>query len=149
LADQLVVDASVAVKWYLLEEDDADRAESLLDAFDRGGVELIAPYHIRYEVASVVTSASLGRQPRLSREQATLAVAEFLSLGITTIVDLDLIPDAFALVHLHGCAFYDALYLALAQRLELPFVTADRKLLRRIDHLPGVLPLSDFPTPNA
>jgi predicted nucleic acid-binding protein len=142
----LVVDASVAVKWHLPDEDDADRALLLLDAFQRGLTDLLAPYHIRYEVGSAITVATLGRRPRLSRQSGELATAEFLALRLRTYTDRNLIPTAFALVHAHGCAFYDALYLALAQRLGIPFITADCRFHQRLGHLPDVIWLTDYPS---
>ncbi len=54
-----------------------------------------------------------------------------------------------ALAHQHGCAFCDALYLALAQRLGIPFITADRRLHQRIGHLPDVVWLADDVSPPA
>jgi len=45
---------------------------------------------------------------------------------------------------LHGCALYDALYLALSQRLAIPFITADGKLYRMIRHLPYVVWIGDY-----
>ncbi len=56
----------------------------------------------------------------------------------------DLIPAAYALVHQHGIAFYDALYLALALQLDVPFITADRRLYQRIAQLPLVVWLGDY-----
>jgi predicted nucleic acid-binding protein len=149
VAGAFVVDASVAVKWHLPDEDDADIAFSLLDQYEQGDVDLLAPYHIRYEVGSAITVATLGRAPRLSRVEGELAIAEFLALHIETRTDEVLIPAAHALVHQHGCAFYDALYLALADRTGLPFITADRRLHQRIGHLPNVVWLGDYVAPSA
>lgn len=47
--------------------------------------------------------------------------------------------------HRYGCALYDALYLALAQQLGLPFVTADAKLYRLIRARPEVVWIGDYP----
>ena len=55
-----------------------------------------------------------------------------------------MIPAAYRLVHEHGCALYDGLCLALAQLLGIPFITADRKLYRRVGHLPEVIWLADY-----
>ena len=140
----LVVDASVAVKWHLLDEEDADTALALFDDFVEGRVDLLAPDQIRYEVASSITVATLGRQPRLPRVEGEAALAEFLRIRIHLHADDALIPAAFDVVHRHGCAFYDALYLALAQREEAAFITADRKLHQRIGHLSSVLWLGDY-----
>jgi predicted nucleic acid-binding protein len=139
VAEALVLDASVAAKWHLKDEEDADRAILLLNQFVAGRVALWAPSHIRYEIPSVITHATSGRAPRLSQAVAQESIAAFLALGIQTVETSDVILDAFLLVHKHGIAFYDSLYLALAQQLDLPFITADRRLYERIRSVPNVV----------
>jgi len=73
-AELLVVDASVAVKWYLIDEPDADLALHLFNSFGRGEILLTAPQHIRSEVPSAITIATRAtlrgqRQPRRTSEQ--------------------------------------------------------------------------------
>jgi predicted nucleic acid-binding protein len=140
----LVVDASVAVKWHLEDEVWADRAARLLTRFSHGEVELIAPEHIRYEVPSAITNATLGKTPRLPEHEGKAAIEEFLGLGLTMVGEDAIIVDAYRLSREHGCAFYDALYLAVAERFKLPFVTADTKLYERISKLPYVQWIEEF-----
>ncbi len=52
---------------------------------------------------------------------------------------------AYGLAHEYDCAFYDVLYLALAQELDVPFITADGWLYRRVRELPAVPWIGDFP----
>lgn len=141
----LVVDASVATKWHLTDEEYNDEATLIINRFAQGEVELVAPEHIRYEVPSAITVATLGRKPRLSVDQGREAIAEFLALGIKTVRDNDLVLAAYPLAHRYGCALYDALYLALADRLGMQFITADSKLYRLIRDLPFVLWIGDYP----
>lgn len=42
-------------------------------------------------------------------------------------------------MHQYGCALYDALYLALAQRFRLRLITADRDFYQRVRSLPAVV----------
>jgi predicted nucleic acid-binding protein len=137
-ADTIVVDASVAVKWHLRDEDDAQAAADLLSRFGQGTVILVALDHLHYEVPSAISVATIGANPRLTMEQGPEAIEEFLGLGLTTIGTDRLILAAYPLVHRHGIALYDALYLALAVQLGCSFVTADRKLYQRISHLSAV-----------
>ena len=107
----IVVDASVAAKWHLVDEEGAEQALALLERFANGEIDLWAPDQIRYEVPSAITVATLGRTPRLPVRVGRQAIEHFLDLGINTVNDADLILVAFDFVHRHGCAIYDALYL--------------------------------------
>ena len=64
-----------------------------------GRIELSAPEYVRVEVASAITAATLGHQPRLSLAQAYAAVSEFLAVPITTHDSAALLTDAMVLVH--------------------------------------------------
>lgn len=133
--DTVVVDASVAVKWHLVDEDYGGVAARLLNRFSQGDVILVAPDHIRYEVPAVFTVASRGSSPRMTVQQGQEATEEFLALGLTTVGTDQLIVAAYPLAHQYAIALYDALYLALALQLSCPFITADLKLYQRISHL--------------
>jgi predicted nucleic acid-binding protein len=144
IPEALVVDASVAAKWHLKDEEEADKALLLLQRFTQGKVELFAPDYIRYEVAAAITFASSGRRPRIQPELAREAIEAFLALGLNTLNSNQLILESFPLVQQYNCALYDGLYLALKNRLNLPFITADGKLYQRIRHLPAIIWLGDY-----
>ena len=144
IPEALVVDASVAAKWHLKDEEEADKALLLLQRFTQGKVELFAPDYIRYEVAAAITFASSGRRPRIQPELAREAIEAFLALGLNTLNSNQLILESFPLVQQYNCALYDGLYLALKNRLNLPFITADGKLYQRIRHLPTIIWLGNY-----
>ena len=139
-----VVEASVATKWHLPDEADADRAHALLSRFLRGQLRLVAPQHIRAEVPSAITVATRGRTPRLTAEAGAAAIDEFLELPLPTVDDDQLVRAAYAAAQEYGCAFYDGLYLALAQRLNVRFLLADGRFHPLIRHLPFVVWLGDY-----
>ncbi|HVA20003.1 MAG TPA: type II toxin-antitoxin system VapC family toxin [Solirubrobacteraceae bacterium] len=143
-AEALVVDASVAAKWPLIDEPDADQAARLLLAFTENRVALLAPRQIRHEVPSSITVATLGAQPRLSVADGEAAIQEFLGLDLLLTDDAYLAVSAYYLVHQLRIAYYDALYVALSQRHTIPFVTADNKLYTRVRHLPAMLWLGNW-----
>ena len=142
--EALVVDASVAVKWHLGDEDHVAEAALLLDNFAQGRTGLCAPEYIRYEVPAAIARATRGLNSRLSKERGREAIEEFLSLGIQTLDSADLTVVAYELAHTYGCALYDALYVALAERLSLPFVTADRRLYEQIRSASDVIWIGDY-----
>jgi len=121
-----VVDASVATKWHLRDEDDVASADALLTEFEYGRIELIAPLQIRYEVPNAIRVAL--RTGRLTVDQARTAIDQFLGLNLTFIDENALIQAAFDLSVTVGCSLYDGLYLALAEEIGCPFVYADRRL---------------------
>ncbi len=143
-SDSLVIDASVAVKWYLQDEADAAKALTLLDALDAGSVQLAAPDQIRYEIGSALHVATKQNRQRLTESQADRALIAFLRVHLDTYNDDDLIREAVTLARTYIIAFYDSLNLALAQRLGIPLIMADRKLYERIRHLPEALWLGDW-----
>ena len=143
-ADELVLDASIGIKWHLADEEHSDLAQNLLRQYRTGDVGLVAPAHIHYEVFNALLVASLLRRPRLTPEDAIAATDEFLRLAIPTVTDDALLRAARALVYRWGCAFYDGLYLALAERLNRRLITADRKLYTLVSTHPLVLWITDY-----
>jgi predicted nucleic acid-binding protein len=124
----IVLDASVTVKWFASEPGSAE-ARSLVHSDE----ELVAPQLAQVEVASVLVKKAIRQQ--LNLEEAH----EALRLWFEAINDGDivLLPDAdylaaaseLALQLAHPLA--DCLYLALAERLGVALITADRAFARR------------------
>ena len=71
------IDASVAVKWHVRDEDDAAAADSLPRDFINGRIRLVAPDHIRYEVPSAILAAV--RRNRLTVANGQTAIIDFLA----------------------------------------------------------------------
>jgi predicted nucleic acid-binding protein len=65
-AEALVVDASVAAKWYLRDETDVEQADLLLTRFTTGELVLVAPEQIRYEIPATISVATMGTRPRMT-----------------------------------------------------------------------------------
>lgn len=143
-SESVVVDASIVVKWYLAGEVLSDNANAIYSDFSHGTFDLVAPDHIKSEVASAITWASRGQGARLSRGEGRTIVAEFLELGLPTIHPSELILSAYELVHDYGVSIYDALYLSLAAELNAQVITADAKFYRRVSSLPEVMWLGDY-----
>lgn len=142
--DDLVVDASVAAKWYLPDEPDTATALRVLHEFEANRIQLTAPTQILYEVPSVIIMATRQVAPRLSLDDARQAVDDFLDLGIRVETDIGLLHDTYQLSVALDVVFYDAAYLALAHRRGVRLITADRRLYQRMRHLPEALWIGDW-----
>ena len=121
----LVVDASFVVV-LLTNNDDAMTAwaSNLID-----GADLVAPHLMPVEVTSALRNAE--RRGLLTPEQAGLAHQDLVALDVELHAFGPLASRVWALRH--SVSPYDAWYLALAERLEAPLVTLDRRLTRAAD----------------
>jgi len=145
LSNAWVVDASVAAKWYLRDEEYISPSLALLRSHQQGTLRLIAPHFIRYEIARSLLRA--GQEARLSEEAARRQLEHFLDLRIHMEVDPDSrLLAADALSRGLRIGFYDALYVALAEESGFRFVTADAQLHNRVHaDLPYVAWIGDLP----
>ena len=133
-----MVDASVAVKWLVVEDDSAD-ARSLLD-----DEELHAPRLLVSEVANAVWRKV--RLDQVDRSAASQLLATMSDLPVRWHADEIVCADAIRLAIAHDRPVYDLMYLALAQRLGVRVVTADQRLVNALastDHGDLVVPLTD------
>ena len=117
----LVVDASVAAKWFFPEVHSA--AASRLR---RGTEPMIAPAHFDAEIANIFWKRV--RMGQLQTEQALRALA-----GLPRVVDSGfglpgLVGRAFDIAVRFDRSIDDSLYVALAVQEGCEFVTADRRL---------------------
>jgi len=128
-----VVDASVALKWFV-DEPDSALALSVRDAHIAGQSPIVVPDLLIYEVANALIHNSRFPEHDIQRALDTLYGLQ-LELVMPT---AELAQAAVRLASRHGLTFYDALYIGLAQELDLELITADRRLQHRVSHLPFV-----------
>ncbi|HET8775331.1 MAG TPA: type II toxin-antitoxin system VapC family toxin [Thermoanaerobaculia bacterium] len=117
---KLVVDASVAVKWFV-PEIRSDSAVRLLDP----EISLCAPDLILSELANTVWKKT--RRNEITPQQASEILTAFQKLDIEILPSADLVPAALMLATSLGRTVYDSLYLTLAVARSTILVTADRK----------------------
>lgn len=121
----VVVDASAALKW-VLDEPGQDDALGLLDEDI-----LHAPDFLLVEVANVLWSKV--RRHVLDRARADAAYDAIAGIPIAYTTTGELALPARTLAHALDVSVYDALYAALAQRLNCALATADVRLARAVD----------------
>ena len=126
----LVVDASVALKWFLSEEPHADRALAVV----QDGVPLIAPDLVIAEVCNAAwRSARLGRISHAQVDEIASSLPRFFDGLVSTAT---LAPRAVAIAGQLDHPVYDCLYVALAESEQAALVTADAQLFGKVRATP-------------
>ena len=110
-----MLDASVALKWFL-KESGSSHAREYLARFRAGDDDLIAPDLLVSEVGNGLRSASLSK--RLQVEFAAEASADFLAINLTFVPVSSIGAKAMEIALKHRTTFYDAAYVALASKSE-------------------------------
>jgi len=118
---RFVVDASVAIKWYLPEPNSVD-ADRLLS----GGFQLLAPDLLIPEVGNILWKRVVRSEITVQKAKVILRALE--SLPMTLLPASVLAENAMTVACGLQRSFYDSLYLALALMSDCSLVTADRKL---------------------
>lgn len=120
---RVVVDASVAVKWFVAEDErQVGAARRLLLA----GAELLAPGLLLSEVANVMWKKL--RLGQVTREQGDAALACVRGFFAHVEPDEELIEPAWRLAAERGHPVYDCVYVALAERMDARLATFDARL---------------------
>lgn len=126
---QIVVDSCVAYKWFYKEDEAGlEEAEELLLSHLEGTRIVSAPTVLPVEIANTLLSSGLPLEQ--TDEILDLLESARLHLYYTGTRQLQ---RASALARKHRLAVYDALFLALAEELDCPLITADRKAFVGID----------------
>jgi predicted nucleic acid-binding protein len=121
-----VIDASVALKWFLSNEPDTNAALAVV----RTGGVLIAPDLIIAEVCNAAwKSARLGLMKQTQVDAIALELPRFFELLVGGAI---LAPRAAAIAAQLDHPVYDALYLALAEREQAQLITADSRLIAKL-----------------
>ena len=119
----LVIDASVLAVALLDDGTDGDAVRQRLR-----GEQLAAPALIDLEVVSVWRG--LARGGHLDARRVGLALADLRDLPIQRIEHTPFLPRCFELRD--NLTIYDAAYIALAEALQAPVLTGDRRLARSV-----------------
>ena len=122
-----VVDASVAVKWYL-PEPGAGAADRILSEAIDGTRELIAPDLIVAELANALWKKV--REEACAEDEAHEVLELFLTDLPRLVRSAELAERALALAIQLREPVYDCLYLAAAVEMEASLATADTRLAR-------------------
>jgi predicted nucleic acid-binding protein len=120
-----VIDASVAVKWFVPEVHSPEAAALLDPTFS-----LHAPDLLFAEVSNALWKKT--RRRELSPGEARLVLRGLASVSLEVTSVRQLAAGALDLALEVGCTVYDGVYLALAIHHDCRLVTADKRLGRLI-----------------
>lgn len=140
MAERMVIDASVAAKWFLQDvlEQDTDLADDILVDLLSGDMELHAPRVFTYEVCWVLTKACQRRLPppngfRLTKEQALRCARELFRLPIHLAEATEAEGcEALEMAVDYSKQHFDMTYIRLAQVLDCQWCTADLKVVEAV-----------------
>jgi predicted nucleic acid-binding protein len=136
-----VLDASVIVKWFLHQQEaDRDRALALRDLHISGRSTIYIPGLALLEVLNAVRFS-----PKADEEAGETALETLQDLNLETkSADVNLLRKANAIAWAYKVTVYDALYVALAEQLGFPFITADDVMVKKFKGHSIVVPLREL-----
>lgn len=128
--EKIVIDASVALKWQFIDEQDTEFASTILSDFVKNKIKLLAPSIFSYEIVSAILVAF--SKGRISEDKGMKAINYNLNLGIELIDFYPLIQQTFSISKTYRISAYDSSYIALAQKEECSFYTGDKRLFNSL-----------------
>lgn len=141
----VVVDSSVAIKWFATEVL-TPKALQLLAAWKGRQIECVAPSLVFTEMANILWKKR--RQGVMTEVEAETHLQAFMAMPFSVTPTLSLLDDALRIAMLHDRTVYDSTYLSLCKRMQCDFVTADDRLVNAVAaHIPNVIKLSDWTPP--
>lgn len=122
----MVIDASIAGKWVLEDEPDADNAFKILANHISSKEEIIVPEFLFYEIANILATKSF-----ISSRKMAFALSKIYNLQLQvdhpTEVDVKL---AAKLAKENEVSAYDMLYVVVAKKHKAQLITSDERFVR-------------------
>lgn len=120
--EKIIIDTSIAVKWYTQEEA-TQQARNLLDDYIANRLEIVAPDIIGLELANALYFGAGFKTPLMER-----TLRDFYSLQLSYVFLSEMIvQEAAKYMEKFHLAIYDALFIAVAEEEKIPLITADKK----------------------
>ena len=129
MLDKVVVDSSVAIKWFVTEPYSVE-AHYILEEYQAGTLTLLAPDLLYAEVGNIVWKKH--RFQGLAAEEAEEVLAAFRLVTFSVTSCAALLEEAYRLAVPHQRTVYDAMYLALSLREHCRWVTADERIVNAL-----------------
>ncbi|RLG83908.1 MAG: PIN domain nuclease [Thermoprotei archaeon] len=123
---KIVVDASVIAKWYLIEEY-SNNAIKLRNDYVRGLIQILVPSLLEYEVLNALRYSGVYNSDELKKIGTSINKYGFMTYDL----DNDIKDLAIELAFRENITIYDASYIALAIKFNIPLYTADQELVSK------------------
>ncbi len=124
---QIILDASVAVKW-LSQEPLTEKAFELYSEFDKGAIKMIVPELFFLELGNFCVGKF--KKDSSSWDIMTKQLEEIAELPFEKRSDFELHDVAVSNACIYGISAYDGVYLSLAEMYNAPLITVDEALLK-------------------
>lgn len=123
---ELVIDASVALKWFV-EENHSNLALKVLDYLTEKALPIV-PSLFFYEIANV-----LRYKPEFGIKDIQEVLSALTRFGFLVVpLENALCDQTIELAFQYGITIYDASYIAISSKKNCEFVTADEKLFGKL-----------------
>ncbi len=127
MAKNIVLDASVIVKWFI-DENDSDKAEIIKEQFINEKINIIIPSLLYYEVLNTLKYSKL-----FNIDELNLVGESIENYGFKAVVIKDEIREKMVEIAIkHDISIYDASYIALAEKFNTQLITADEKISKKL-----------------
>lgn len=138
--EPVVIDSSVTVKWLSkANESFTEEADKILKRLEKGRISLNLPELAKYEVGNALLKKGI------ILEQTLISLEKFYHIPLNFFpLDLSLACSAMEIAHQEKITYYDACFLALAQKLNATLVTDNPKHQKRLHGKIKVIALKNY-----
>ena len=122
----VIIDSSVVVKWFLPDEETIE-ALNIENAFRNKEILIAVPILFFYELGNILKTTT--KSLRLKEARAQSVFQNLLNIDFIAYSSRELFTNTLEKSIDLDISFYDASYLALAEYLNVTFITSDQKLI--------------------
>lgn len=130
MAQRLVADSSVALKWWLDDEQFVDEARLILTKVAANDLELVVPELRLYEIANGINVAV--KRGRVAKELGLKFIEELQAIMITQIPIITYLQTIYEEAQIYKYAVYDISYMVIAEIEKISLITGDEKFFNTV-----------------
>ena len=138
---KLVVDASVCIKWAFNEEG-SEMARQMLQDYRDNKILLVSPDLWEYEITNVLASAV--KRKKISSTQSFNFLELFLESKPEMVSISDILNHCLENAQKYEISAYDSAYVTLAKENNMVLISADDKLVAKVNNPKIAILLRDY-----